>query len=165
MRMRYTLDHVWPGFNHVLATGPAPVRSTIAIMSSHAAGTFEVAMNPQPPYDTTDGTQLGRVSITKTFKGDLDATSTVEMLSAMTSVKGSAGYVAIERVVGTLDGRQGSFVLQHSGTMRRGTPELSVTVVPDSGAGELVGLAGRLTIEVVDRQHRYALDYTLEPSV
>jgi len=134
-------------------------------MSHHAAGTFEVKMDPQPPYDTADGTQLSRVSLTKTFKGDLDATSIVEMLSAMTSVKGSAGYVAIERVAGTLDGRRGSFVLQHSGTMTRGTPELSVTVVPDSGAGDLRGLAGRLTIEIVDKQHRYALDYTIEPSV
>lgn len=158
--MAYTLDHVRPGFNCVLAV----VRSNIATMAHHAAGTFEVTMSPQPPYETTDGTQLGRASITKTFKGDLDATSTVEMLSAMTSVKGSAGYVAIERVAGTLAGRRGSFVLQHSGTMTRGKAELSVTVVPDSGAGDLRGLAGRLTIEIVDTQHRYALDYTIEPS-
>jgi hypothetical protein len=130
-------------------------------MTSRATGTFDVTMNPQPPYDTADGVQLGRVSITKVFRGSLDATSTVEMLSAMSSVKGSAGYVAIERVTGTLDGRPGSFVLQHSGTMTRGVPSLSVTVVPDSGTGGLAGLAGTLAIDIVEREHRYTFEYTL----
>ena len=130
-------------------------------MTSRATGTFDVKMNPQPPYDTADGVQLGRVSITKVFRGSLDATSTVEMLSAMSSVKGSAGYVAIERVTGTLDGRPGSFVLQHSGTMTRGVPSLCVTVVPDSGSGDLAGLAGTLAIDIVEREHRYTFEYTI----
>ncbi|HMM67686.1 MAG TPA: DUF3224 domain-containing protein, partial [Dokdonella sp.] len=84
-----------------------------------------------------------------------------EMLSAMTSMKGSAGYVAIERVVGSLQGRRGSFVLQHSGTMNRGEPSLSVTVVPDSGTGELEGLSGTLGITVREGIHCYGFDYQL----
>jgi hypothetical protein len=131
-------------------------------MSTHASGTFSVKMNPQPPYDTADGVTLGRVSINKEFQGDLEATSTVEMLSAMTGVKGSAGYVALERVNGTLHGRAGGFVLQHTGTMTRGAAELSVSVVPDSGSAELTGIAGRMTIEIVEGRHSYTFDYTLD---
>jgi hypothetical protein len=131
-------------------------------MTHRAAGSFEVKMNPQPPHEIADGVSLGRVSLNKTFAGDLAGTSTGEMLSAVTAVKGSAGYVAIERVVGTLGGRAGSFVLQHSGTMNRGQPSLSVTVVPDSGTGELKGIAGKLTIEIVDRKHFYVFEYVLE---
>ena len=131
-------------------------------MSTRAAGRFEVIMSPQPPYDSADGVSLGRMSITKRFQGDLDASSTVEMLSARTPNPGSAGYVALERVVGTLHGRAGSFVLQHSGTMARGQPSLTITVVPDSGTGALAGLAGAMTIEITDGQHRYVFDYTLD---
>lgn len=130
-------------------------------MSGRATGTFEVVMHPQPPYDDADGVQLGRISIDKTFAGDLTATSRVEMLSAMTSVKGSAGYVAIERVTGTLHGKVGGFVLQHSGTMTRGAPELIISVVPDSGSGALEGIAGTLTIEITGGKHFYTFDYTL----
>src|SRR5882757_9344211 len=107
-------------------------------MTSHANGTFEVKLLPQP----TEEKALSRMSIDKQFHGDLEATSKGEMLSAMTDVKGSAGYVAIERVSGTLRGRAGSFVLQHTGTMTRGTPQLSVTVVPDSGTDQLAGVTG-----------------------
>jgi uncharacterized protein DUF3224 len=130
-------------------------------MSQRATGPFQVQMTPQPPYDSADGVSLGRISIHKQFEGDLAGTSQVEMLSAGTPVKGSAGYVAIERVVGTLHGRAGSFVLQHSGTMNRGEPSLSVTVVPDSGTGGLQGLSGRMSIEVADGKHRYVFDYAL----
>lgn len=130
-------------------------------MSTHASGTFEVEMNPQPPYDTADGITLGRVSISKKFQGDLEASSTVEMLSAITETKGSAGYVAIERVIGALHGRAGGFVLQHSGTMTRGEAELTVSVVPDSGTGQLKGISGKMTIDIVDGKHLYAFDYTL----
>ncbi|HEV8246177.1 MAG TPA: DUF3224 domain-containing protein [Polyangiaceae bacterium] len=133
-------------------------------MNIHAAGTFDVTINPQPAYDTAEGTSLVRVSIDKQVHGDLEATSTVEMLSAVTEVEGSAGYVAIERVSGTLHGRRGSFVLQHSGTMTRGKGELSVSVVPDSGTAELKGIAGSMSIEVVDGKHLYGFDYTLKPS-
>jgi hypothetical protein len=101
------------------------------------------------------------MSIVKRFHGDLEATSYGEMLSAVGDVKGSAGYVALERVNGILQGRSGSFVLQHSGTMTRGAPELSVTVVPDSGTGELVGLSGRLTIKIESGAHSYEFEYTL----
>lgn len=131
-------------------------------MSINASGTFEVTMNPQPPYHTGEGATLGRVSISKEFRGDLEASSSVEMLSAVTEVKGSAGYVAIERVVGTLHGRTGSFVLQHTGTMTRGEPELTVSVVPDSGTGELKGIAGRMKIDIVNGKHLYAFDYALD---
>src|SRR5437764_10250185 len=109
-------------------------------MTNVATGTFEVKLLPLAPDDKDAG--LGRMSIDKQFHGHLEATSKGEMLSAMTTVKGSAGYVAMERVTGSLSGRGGSFVLQHSGTMTRGAPRLIVTVVPDSGAGELAGLAG-----------------------
>jgi hypothetical protein len=129
---------------------------------AHASGTFEVELTPQKPDNKeAESANLGRMSIDKQFHGDLEATSKGEMLSAMTDVKGSAGYVAIERVTGTLHDRSGSFVLQHSGTMTRGEPQLSVTVVPDSGTSELTGLAGTLTIRIADKQHFYEFDYTL----
>ena len=134
------------------------------MMGTHANGTFEVEMNPQPPYQTAGGVSLGRVSISKKFRGDLEASSTVEMLSAMTEVRGSAGYVAIERVDGTLHGRAGGFVLQHAGTMTRGEAELSISVVPDSGSGELRGIAGRMKIDIADGKHLYDFDYTLDPA-
>jgi hypothetical protein len=129
---------------------------------AHAGGIFEVKLAPQKPDNKeAESANIGRMSIDKQFHGDLEATSKGEMLSAMTDVKGSAGYVAIERVTGTLQGRTGSFVLQHSGTMTRGEPQLSVTVVPDSGTGELAGLAGTLTIRIAEKQHFYEFDYTL----
>jgi hypothetical protein len=130
---------------------------------SHAAGTFEVKFDPHPPYDTAEGARLGRVSITKRFSGDIDATSTVEMLNATTDVSGSAGYVALERVTGAVQGHAGTFVLQHSGIMNRGQGELHVTVVPDSGTGALRHIAGAMAIEIVDGEHRYAFEYTLAP--
>ncbi len=131
-------------------------------MTSHASGTFEVKLTPQT--DETGGSDagLGRMSIDKQFHGDLEATSRGFMLSsAATIVKGSGGYVAMERVTGTLKGRTGSFVLQHSGTMTRGTPQLRVTVVPDSGTGQLEGLAGTMTIKIDDGKHSYEFEYTL----
>lgn len=128
-----------------------------------AVGTFEVAMNPEPPYDTNEGASIGRVSIKKQFSGDLSASSTVEMIGARSAqVKGSAGYVAIERVIGSLHDKNGSFVLQHSGTMTRGKGELHVSVVPDSGTGELTGLSGRMTIEINEGTHSYAFDYSFD---
>ncbi|MFN0109310.1 MAG: DUF3224 domain-containing protein [Blastocatellia bacterium] len=125
----------------------------------HASGTFEVKLVPQD--DKTGETLLGRMTIDKQFQGDLKATSKGQMLSAMTATQGSAGYVAIEKVTGILNGHKGSFVLQHSGTMTRGTPEQSVTVVPDSGTEELSGLAGKMTIKITDGKHFYEFDYTL----
>lgn len=130
-------------------------------MTTRAAGAFDVKLNPLPAYDDTPGSMLGRFSVDKQFRGDLEATSKGEMLSAGTSFKNSAGYVAIERVSGTLNGRRGAFVLQHSGTMNRGTSQLSVTVVPDSGTDELIGLTGSLAIIIADGKHSYEFDYTL----
>src|SRR3954464_10002976 len=128
---------------------------------TEARGTFEITMKPHPPYHTGEGVSLGRITIDKQFQGDLQASSVVEMRSVGTSVQGSAGWVAVERVTGTLHGRAGGFVLQHSGKMARGKAELSVTVVPDSGSGALEGIAGTMTIEITGGQHFYRFDYTL----
>jgi hypothetical protein len=100
--------------------------------------------------------------IEKEFQGDLEATSKGQMLAANSSVAGSAGYVAIERVAGSLDGRSGTFVLQHSGTLTRGTPELTITVVPDSGTEELEGLTGTMAIQIEGGKHSYHFDYELQ---
>jgi hypothetical protein len=128
---------------------------------SHAKGVFQVNLLPQSLADADADKALGRMTIDKTFSGDLVAASKGEMLMAGTGVKGSAGYVAIERVTGSLNGRQGSFVLQHSGTMNRGAAQLSITVVPDSGTDELVGLRGKLEIIIADGTHSYEFDYSL----
>jgi hypothetical protein len=124
------------------------------------AGTFEVKLNPQVDDKVGDPT-IGRLSIDKQFHGALEAASKGQMLATRTAVEGSAGYVAMERVSGTLNGRTGTFALQHSGTMNRGAPQLSVTVVPDSGTGQLVGLAGKMTINIVDGKHLYEFEYTI----
>jgi hypothetical protein len=128
----------------------------------HAHGPFEVTLQPLPPYAGDDSPLLGRRSIDKRFHGDLDATSKGEMLSAGTTVKGSAGYVAIERVSGALLGRAGTFVLQHFATMTRGAPHLVISVVPDSGTGELTGLTGSMTIDIAaDGKHAYRFEYEI----
>ena len=131
-------------------------------MPARATGPFDVKVTPQPADDYADGATLGRLTLDKSFHGDLEATSRGQMLTGMSSVKGSAGYVAIERVTGTLAGKRGSFILQHTGTMDRGTPQLVITVVPDSGTEELAGLRGTMTIDVAaGGAHSYVLDYTL----
>jgi hypothetical protein len=130
-------------------------------MSTHARGTFEVKMTPQPAQDGIGDPGIGRMALDKQFHGDLEATGKGQMLAAGTDVSGSAGYVALERVSGILHGRSGTFALQHSGTMTRGTPQLSITVIPDSGTGELLGLAGTLAITITDGQHFYDFEYTL----
>lgn len=127
----------------------------------HATGPFHVKILPTWSEEHPDGTKLARLSLDKEFLGELAATSKGEMLSAGTSTKGSAGYVAIERVTGSLGGREGSFVLQHSGTMNRGAAHLILNVVPDSGSGALTGLAGSMNIVIADGKHSYAFDYTL----
>jgi len=127
--------------------------------TKHASGAFEVKMNPQT--DESGEPTVGRMSLDKVFHGALEATSKGQMLAVMTDVQGSAGYVAMERVNGKLDGRSGTFALQHSGTMTRGKPELIITVVPDSGTGDLAGLTGRMTIDIVEGKHFYKFDYAL----
>jgi Protein of unknown function (DUF3224) len=124
-----------------------------------ATGTFDVKLVPQD--DKSEDALLGRMTIDKQFHSDLAATSKGQMLTGMTATKGSAGYVAIEKVSGILHGRKGTFVLQHSGTMTRGEPSLSITVVPDSGTGELVGLTGKMTIKIEDGKHFYEFQYSL----
>ncbi len=130
-------------------------------MTARASGLFEVRLLPQPRSDGVGDPSIGRMSLDKTFHGDLEATSKGEMLAVRSAVEGSAGYVAIEWVTGTLHGRSGSFALQQSGTMTRGTPQLVITVVPDSGTGELVGLAGKLAIINKSGKHSYDFEYTL----
>jgi Protein of unknown function (DUF3224) len=131
-------------------------------MTQHASGPFDVKLLPQKPdSEVAEAAKLGRMSVDKQYHGDLEATSKGEMIATQTEVKGSAGYVAMERVTGTLKGRKGSFVLQHSATMNRGVPELSITVVPDSGTGELTGLAGKMNIIITDGKHSYEFDYML----
>ncbi len=127
----------------------------------HASGTFDVTMTPEGEPQTSQGATLGVMTIDKTYRGDFTGKGIGRMLSAMTEVKGSAGYVAIERVTGTLHGRTGSFVLQHTGTMTRGEPHLVITIVPDSGAGELVGITGTKMIRIEEGKHFYDLDYEL----
>jgi hypothetical protein len=131
-------------------------------MAEHARGTFEVKLLPQTVEGEGTDAVLGRMSIDKQLHGDLEGTSKGAMLTAGTAVKGSAGYVAMERVSGTLKGRNGSFILQHSATMTRGAPQLSITVVPDSGTDELVGLTGKFGIEITDGKHSYDFEYTLD---
>ncbi len=126
----------------------------------NARGTFDVKRLPQAS-EPDFGDTPARMLLDKTFHGDLEATSKGQMLAAGTEVKGSAGYVAIERVSGSLQGRSGTFVLQHNGIMNRGTPELSISVVPDSGTGDLKGLTGNMTIDIAEGKHAYTFEYAL----
>ena len=130
-------------------------------MSQTAKGSFDVKVAPVATQEHPGGTTLGRFTLDKTFHGDLEGTSKGEMLTAGTAIPGSAGYVAIERVEGTLAGRKGSFVLQHSGSMAHGGQSLAITVVPDSGTGDLLGLAGTLTIEIENKAHFYRFEFSL----
>ena len=124
-----------------------------------AKGTFEVKLNPQ---DQGADMPVGRMEIDKQFQGDLVGTSKGQMLMAgSSSVKDSAGYVAIEKVTGTLNGRRGSFYLQHTGVMTRGVGELTITVIPDSGTDQLVGLRGKMNIIIAEGKHSYEFEYTL----
>ncbi|HUQ09435.1 MAG TPA: DUF3224 domain-containing protein [Steroidobacteraceae bacterium] len=126
-----------------------------------ATGSFEVSLQPLPNTEVTADNLFGRMLLTKKFSGDLTATARGQMLTAMTTVKGSAGYVAIDHVSGELDGRHGSFVLQHSGSMNRGSQSLSIMVVPDTGTGELTGISGTLSINIIDGKHFYDFIYSI----
>jgi len=147
--------------------GAAPARAQTqssnqkeAPVTNHATGPFEVKVTPQD--DKSGDSALGRMTLDKQYHGDLEAAGKGQMLTAGTDVKGSGGYVAIERVTGTLRGRTGSFVLQHSGTMTQGVPQLTITVVPDSGTGQLAGIAGKMNIIIAaDGKHSYDFEYTL----
>jgi hypothetical protein len=130
-------------------------------MTKHASGAFEVKLSPQTRDEQVGDATIGRMAIDKQFHGDLQAVSRGEMLAVRTETEGSAGYVAMERVAGTLGGRSGTFALQHSGTMTRGEQQLLITVVPDSGSGQLAGLAGRMKINIAGGKHSYEFEYTL----
>jgi hypothetical protein len=130
-------------------------------VSRQIKGEFDVKRSPEAPCDLGDGVQAGHFRFDKRFHGELDAVSVVHMLAAMTQTEGSGAYVAIERIVGTLEGRSGAFLTQHSGVMDRGAPSLSLTVVPDSGTAELEGLRGSMKIDIVDGKHFYTFDYAL----
>ncbi|MEP7325788.1 MAG: DUF3224 domain-containing protein [Gemmatimonadota bacterium] len=128
-----------------------------------ARGTFDVKVIPQAADDSAGG-PFGRLFLDKQFHGDLDGISKGQMLGAMSAVEGSGGYVALELVSGTLNGRKGTFVLQHNGTMQKNVANMIVNVVPDSGTGELTGLAGTMTIIIEGGKHSYVLEYTLGAS-
>jgi hypothetical protein len=130
-------------------------------MSHHAAGTFDVKLTPLDPAFKADDNSIGHFSLDKQFHGALEATSKGEMLSGAGTVKGSGGYVAIERVTGTLDGRTGTFILEHNGTMQNGTYHLNVIVIPDSGTAQLTGLQGSMEIIIKDGHHYFDFTYTL----
>lgn len=127
-----------------------------------AKGTFEVKRTPQGMLDAGDGAQVAHMRFDKTFQGPLQATSVVHMLAVGTAVQGSAGYVAVERIAGTLEGRSGSFFAQHTGIMDRGIPSLTLTIVPDSATDQLTCLRGNMAIDIVDGQHFYTLDYQID---
>jgi hypothetical protein len=133
-------------------------------MASRAQGSFDVGVGVPVPLDSSDPASLATMSLDKTFHGPLAATARGTMLTASTEANGSRVYVALDRVTGTLDGRQGSFLLAHYGTMSAEGFQLSVTVVPASGTGELNGLAGKLDIIIADKKHSYDFEYTLPPS-
>ena len=133
-------------------------------LTKHAAGPFDVKITPEPLADKSADANLGRMSIDKQYHGDLEATARGEMLTASTTVKGSGVYVAVERVTGTLQGRKGSFALHHTGIMTRNSPELKISVVPDSGTDQLVGITGTMSIKIDNGKHSYEFDYTLPES-
>jgi hypothetical protein len=129
------------------------------VVKGHATGTFEVKMTPQTAEEGTDP-GIARMLLDKQIHGDLEGTSKGQML-ATGSAQSSGAYVALERITGTLKGRAGSFALQHNATMTHGTPQMTITVVPDSGTGQLSGLAGTFTIKIDKGKHSYDFDYTL----
>ena len=130
-------------------------------MTSLAKGRFDVKMLPLPAQDDANDAAIGRMALDKQYHGDLVGVGKGLMLAVGTAVDGSAGYVAMERITGSLHGRQGSFALQHCGVMNRGTPQLSIAIVPDSGAEALAGIAGTLEITIAEGVHAYALSYSL----
>lgn len=134
-------------------------------MTVHIHGSFEVTLSAQPHVDNVGDPAIARMSLDKRFHGVLEAVSKGQMLaSSSPEVKGSAGYVAMERVDGTLQGKRGTFVLQHSSTMNRGVPVQSITVVPDSGTADLVGLSGQMTITIIEKKHYYDFTFSLNPA-
>jgi hypothetical protein len=142
----------------LLLAGPAPATTPTIL---HARGTFDVKLTPQGEGDKSDGATTARMTADKQYHGDLEGTGKGEMLSALSDVKGSGSYVAIERVSGTLNGRKGTFVLDHRGRMTRGAQQLEINVVPDSGTGELAGITGKMEITITEGKHSYDFEYVI----
>ncbi len=134
---------------------------SMELATMHARGTFEVQISPLPVDAYTDAATLGRMTIDKQFSGDIVGTGKGQMLTGMGTVKGSAAYSAIEKFTGTVAGKKGSFVMQHTGIVTRGVQSLVITIVPDSGTDELTGISGTLMIIIEGKQHSYDLEYTL----
>jgi len=134
----------------------------VEIVMPTARGSLDVNTEAEPPFLEQDGLTLNRNVVRKVFSGDVVGTSEAQMIAAFTGTPGSAAYVAIEHFTGSVDGRAGSFVLQHSGVMNKGDAELTVTIVPDSGTGELIGISGTLEIDNDEGRHSYVLDYELD---
>ena len=130
-------------------------------MSTHVSGSFSITMTPATTPQRSGRTALGRMLLDKVYTGELAATASGEMLSAVTDTKGAAGYVAMEAITGVLQGREGSFVAQHAGTMADGKQQLSIVIVPHSGTGQLTGISGTLAIRIENGQHFYDIDYSL----
>lgn len=127
-------------------------------------GTFEITMQAEPPFEEVSGVTLSRASFEKRFSGALNATSQVHMLASRTPVESSAGYVAVERITGKLEARDGSFVVLHRGIMARGARSLELGIVPDSGTGDLKGISGTMSIDIVNGQHHYTIEYAFDAS-
>ena len=144
-------------FSFAFAQNSSPVPKEASML--HATGPFDVTVTHQD--DKSDDPLLNRMTLDKQYHGDLEGIGKGQMLTAGTSEKGSGAYVAIEKFTGTLKGHSGTFVLQHSGTMTQNVPQLSVSIVPDSGTGELKGIAGKMTITIASGKHSYDLEYTL----
>ena len=133
-------------------------------MTTTAKGEFDVKIVPQPSDDKSEGSPMGRMTIDKVWRGDFEGVSKGEMLTAgpgSPAVKDSGVYVAVERISGTLNGRKGTFAVHHTGIMDRGQQSLTITVVPDSGTGELAGIRGTIKIIIDGKKHFYEIDYQL----
>lgn len=126
-----------------------------------AKGTFEVTLTPQPHQEGVGDASVGRIALFKVFAGEFNGTSVGQMLGYRSSIEGSAGYVAMDKVQGTMNGRQGSFIMQHNGIMNRGEPQLSIKIVPDSGTDALTGIAGEMLLNIESGKHFYEFRYTL----
>ena len=146
-------------FSRATAHGTSRLQKDTAM--KHATGPFEVKITPLEPANKTEDNSLGRMLLEKQFHGDLEAISKGEMLTAGSVAKGSGGYVAIEKVSGKLNGKTGTFILQHNATMDHGTPNLNIVVVPDSGTGQLAGISGTLNIIIESGKHSYDFAYLL----
>ncbi|MGK5045361.1 DUF3224 domain-containing protein [Janthinobacterium sp. GB4P2] len=160
-------SHSWSGLMLAaccLSVAPAGATSSAEgdhRMHAHATGSFSISMTPATAPQRAGRTSLGRVLLDKVYAGDLVATATGQMLNGVTDTQGAAGYVAMEAITGVLQGREGSFVAQHAGTMADGRQELSIFIVPHSGTGQLTGISGTLAIRIVNGQHFYDIDYSL----